>query len=84
MTPDQQARLREFSRRVLHLAINEGNSDIWAWGQELGLVETRIATEADLEDAKEDGFEVNYSAGDEIEAVVAWLVDADEDEEVGA
>lgn len=86
MTPDQHARLREFARRTIFSAFEGGVEDsyIISWANELGLVESKVATEADVADALEDDRVIDFKPGDEIDVVVDWLASADENEEVGA
>lgn len=87
MTPDQHARLREFARRVLYASFDsDGASDIdvLGWANELQLVETKYATQADVDDAAEDGRSADFAIGDEIDVIVPWLVESDENDEVGA
>lgn len=86
MTPDQHARLREFARRVLYSSFDGAldAGEIVGWAEELDLVETKIATQADIDDAAEDGRSAEFNVGDEIDIIVPWLVEADENEEVGA
>ena len=86
MTPDQHARLREFARRTIFSAFDGGldNSEVIGWAEELHLVETKVATEADVADAIEDDRVIDFKPGDEIDVVVDWLACADENDEVGA
>lgn len=86
MTPDQHARLREFARRTLYASFDGAldNSEVIGWAEELHLVETKTATQADIEDALDEDRVIDFEAGDEIDVIVPWLVDADENEEVGA
>ncbi len=88
MTPDQHARLREFARRVIYAAMEDGRPEmswITSFAMELDLVETKIATQADIDDAVEEGRPAaRFEIGREIDVIVPWLVEADENEEVGA
>ena len=73
MTPDQHARLREFARRVIYAAMEDGRPEmswITSFAMELDLVETKIATQADIDDAVEEGRPAaRFEIGREIDVI---------------